>query len=221
MANAKHFMVIGLGTFGAAVARRLTKNGCRATGIDRLKSVVESLKDELYEGVICDATDRDALAQLDVKRADGVFVALGEDISQSLLATLHVKELGGKRIMVKGVTQEHGRLLKFLGVERVIFPEEEMAVTLADRVTWPNIVDFLPIGPEYTFMELAAPDSFIGKTLLDLNLRRELGVWVVGVKNALTGALSMFPDGDYQVGADQMILVVGKQEGLAKLQSKE
>ena len=74
---------------------------------------------------------------------------MAEDITRSLLATLHAKELGARRIIAKGVTPEHGKILKSLGAERVVFPEAEIAVSLADRVTWPNIVDFVPIDPEY------------------------------------------------------------------------
>jgi trk system potassium uptake protein TrkA len=142
---------------------------------------------------------------------------MGEDITRSLLATLHAKELGVKRIVVKGVTQEHGKILKSLGVERVIFPEIEIAESLADRLTWTNVVDFLPIDPEYNFMEIAVPDAFAGKTLLDLNIRQAYGVWVVGVKDSMTGKLTMFPAGDFKMQADQMLLVVGRRQELAAI----
>ena len=79
------------------------------------------------------------------------------------------------------------------------------------------VVDFLPIDPEYSFVEVAAPDSFAGKTIQELNLRRRFGVWIVGLKDAMTGKLEMFPDGEFRVGADQLLLVVGKQGGLARL----
>jgi trk system potassium uptake protein TrkA len=146
-----------------------------------------------------------------------VIISLGEDITQSLLATLHAKELGARRIIVKGVTEEHGKILKSLGVDRVVFPEAEIAEALGNQLTWPNVIDSLPIDPEYTFVEVAVPDSFSGQTLQQLNLRRRCGVWVVGVKDALTGKLEMFPDGDFQFGGDQMLLVVGRQVDLNRL----
>ncbi|PQO36812.1 hypothetical protein C5Y96_06495 [Blastopirellula marina] len=220
MAAVKHFYVLGLGTFGGALARQLNKNGCRVTGIDSHREHVEDIKDELYEAIIADATDFDTLQHLNLKDANGVFISMGEDISPSLLATLHVKELGAKRIIVKGVSKDHGKLLKSLGVERVIFPEAEIAATLADRVTWPNIIDFLPIDPEYSFMEVAVPDDMVGKSLMQLNLRQQFGVWVVGIKDSMTGKLEMFPDGAYSLGCDQLILVVGKQSSLEQLRNK-
>ena len=217
MSQPRRFLVIGLGSFGTALAKRLMHNGCRVTGLDASKERVEELKDVLYEAIIGNATERETLEHLSVADFDTVFISLGEDITQSLLATLHVKELGSSRIVVKGVTPEHGKLLKFLGVERVVFPEVEMAETLADRVTWTNILDYVPLDPNYSFVEVAVPDAFVGKTLSELNLRRRFGVWVVGVKDVLTSKLTMFPGGDFTIGADQLLLVVGKQDEIKKL----
>lgn len=220
MPSVKHFYILGLGSFGGALARRLKKNGCRVSGVDSSRENVEEIKDELYEAIIADATDYETLKHLSLKEANGVFISMGEDITPSLLATLHAKELGAKRIIVKGVTKDHGKLLKSLGVERVIFPEAEIAETLADRMTWPNIIDFLPIDPEYSFMEVAVPDTMVGKSLMNLNLRQQFGVWVVGVKDPMTGKLEMFPDGGYSLGLDQLLLVVGKQSSLEKLRNE-
>jgi len=218
MPNHKHFAVIGLGSFGTALAARLAKNGCRVTGVDSQPERVDVLKQDLYEAVIGDATERETLRQISIGDFQAVFVSLGEDITPSLLAVLHAKELGARRIVVKGVTQEHGKLLKHLGVERVIFPEIEVAETLADRMTWPNIIDFLPIDPNYTIVEVAVPDSMRGRTLQQINLRRKYGVWVLGVKNALTGHLEMFPDADFELGLDQILLAIGQQDELSRLQ---
>ncbi|MBM4000588.1 MAG: TrkA family potassium uptake protein [Planctomycetes bacterium] len=217
MAEMRHFVVIGLGTFGAALATRLAKNGCRVTGIDSEEERVDELKDVLYEAVIGDATDRDALEHMPLQQADAVFVSMGEDITRSLLATLHAKELGARRIIVKGVTSEHGKILSRLGVERVVYPEIEIASQVADQFTWPNVIDFLPIDPEFSFLEIAVPDSLIGQSLQEINLRRRIGVWVVGVKDVMSGKLEMFPDGEFRLGADQMLLVVGRHSDLNRL----
>lgn len=217
MAEVKRFVLLGLGSFGGALAARLHQNGCRVTGVDRNRERVEALKDVLYEAVIADVTQRDDLAQLNVEHATGVFIALGEDITRSLLATLHAKELGARRIVVKGVTQEHGRLLKHVGVQRVVFPEIEMAMQLADTETWPNVLDLLRIDPQHSFMEIAVPESIKGETLREADLRRRLGVWVVGIKDVLSGELKMFPDADFRFGEDQLLLVIGKEQALSQL----
>lgn len=217
MAEIKHFVVLGLGTFGTALAKRLHHNKCRVTGVDARKDHVEDLKNELYEGVIGDATEREVLEQLALGSAHAVFISLGENIARSLLATLHCKELGARRIVVKGVTKEHGKILQHLGVERVVFPEIEVATELADRMTWPNVLDFLPIDPDYSIIEYAVPDSLSGQTLKDADLRRRYGVWVVGLKDVLTGKLDIFPDPDARLNSSQLLLVVGKQAELKQL----
>jgi len=221
MGDTKHFVVVGLGSFGTALARRLAKNGCRVTGLDACADRVELLKNELYEAIIGDATERDALQHLPLNTAVATIISMGEDITRSLLASLHCKELGASRIIVKGVTHEHGKLLKCLGVDRVIFPEIEIAEELADRITWPNIIDFLTIDPEYSMVELAVPASQVGKTLQEMNVRRNFGVWIVGIKDALTDKLHMFPGGDFQLNEDQLLLGIGKQDGLDKLRDME
>src|SRR5690606_20962998 len=104
-----------------------------------------------------------------------------------------------------------------LGVTRVIFPEIEIAEELADRMTWTNVVDFLPIDPDYSFIEIAVPDSFAGKTLQELNIRQKYGVWIVGVKDSMTGKLTMFPAGDFMMQADQLLLVVGRHRDLGAI----
>jgi trk system potassium uptake protein TrkA len=217
MADSKRFMVIGLGSFGTALAARLARNGGRVTGIDADRMRVEALKEILYEAIIADATDREALQHLPVSAVEAVFISLGEDITRSILAALHCLDLNARNVIVKGVTREHGKILRKMGVDRVIFPETEIAEQLADRMTWPNVIDFLPIGEDYNFVEVAAPDSLHGKTLQEINLRRRFGVWVVGVKDAMTGKLEMFPDGLYRFGIDQILLVVGKAADVARL----
>jgi trk system potassium uptake protein len=219
MADTKHFVLIGLGSFGAALARKLKSNGCRITGIDANAESVENLRDFLFEAIIGDATQRDVLESLPFSRASGVVISMGEDITRSLLATLHARELGARHIFVKGVTAEHGKILKSLGVERVVFPEIEIATQLADRLTWPSFIDFLPIDPEYSFVEVAVPESFAQRTLIETDLRRRFGIWVVGVKDALTGKLTMFPEGEFKLSEDQMLLVVGRASDLGKLRN--
>jgi len=217
MAETKRFVVIGLGSFGTALATRLHKNDCRVTGLDLRKDRVEMLKNDLYEAVIGDATEREVLEHLGLRESHAVFISLGENIARSLLATLHCKELGARRIIVKGVTKEHGKLLKHLGVERVVFPEIEVATELADRMTWPNILDFLPIDPDYSIVEIAVPESWSGQTLAEANLRRRYNVWVVGLKDVLSGKLEIFPDADFRLNSSQLLLVVGRQTDLNRL----
>jgi trk system potassium uptake protein TrkA len=188
--SAKKFIMLGMGSFGTALATKLAANGCRVTGIDGRPERLEAVKNLIHEAVIGDATDREVLESLPIRDATAVFISLGENISQSLLATLHVKELGARNVIVKGVTKEHGKILEHLGVDRVVFPEEEVARELADRMTWPNVLDYLPIN---------------------------IGVHVMGLKDVMKGKFEMFPDGKTKLLEDQVLLVVGRETEIAAL----
>ena len=209
--------MLGMGTFGTALARKLAANGCQVIGVDSRRERLEAVKHEIHECVIGDFTDREVLEHLPLRDASAVFISLGETISLSLLATLHVKELGARQVIVKGVTKDHGKILEHLGVDRVVFPEEEVARQLADKMTWPNVLDFLPIDPDYSVAEVAMPGSLSGKTLADANLRTVIGVHVMGIKDVLTGKFEMFPDGRRKLLEDQVLLVVGRAEELQAL----
>ena len=217
MKPARRFVMLGMGTFGTAMARRLAVNGCQVIGVDYRRDRLEAVKNEIHECVIGDATDREVLENLPLRDASAVFISLGETISRSLLATLHVKELGARQVVVKGVTKEHGKILEHLGADRVVFPEEEVAKQLADKMTWPNVLDFLPIDPEYSVAEVAMPSSLSGRTLAEADLRNRIGVQVMGIKDVLSGKLDMFPDGRRKLLEDQVLLVVGRAEELEAL----
>ena len=213
----KHFVVLGLGMFGSTLAKRLSQNGCRVTGVDISEECVNRVKDILYETVIANATDRASLEQLSISSADAIIISLGDTIVPSLLATLHAKELGACRLIVKGLDEDHAKLLTYLDVERVIFPKIDVAKELADRMTWPNIIDFIPIDPDYSLVEIKAPQSWRGRTLTDIDLRKQFDVSVVGVKDVDSNHVSVFPDGAFELSADQLLLVVGRQNDLNRL----
>jgi trk system potassium uptake protein TrkA len=209
--------MLGMGTFGTALARKLAANGCQVIGVDSRRERLEAVKHEIHECVIGDCTDREVLENLPLRDVSAVFISLGETISLSLLATLHVKELGARQVIVKGVTKDHGKILEHLGVDRVVFPEEEVARQLADKMTWPNVLDFLPIDPDYSVAEVAMPGSLSGKTLAEANLRSNIGVHVMGLKDVMKGKFEMFPDGKTKLLEDQVLLVVGRETEIAAL----
>jgi trk system potassium uptake protein TrkA len=212
----RRFVVLGLGSFGTALARRLSENGCRVTGVDHSEERVRAIQEQLYEAVVGDVTDRQTLEELLVSNASAVFISLGENIERSILAALHAKELGAVQIYAKAVSEDHGRILRKLGVDRAVFPEAEIAVQLADSVTWPNILETIKIDPEYGIIEIAVPPSLVGQTLQRADLRRRHGVTVLCIKDALRGTLEVSPNGEFQLSDDQMLLLLGKQDSLRR-----
>jgi trk system potassium uptake protein TrkA len=214
MAKNRRFVVIGLGSFGASVATKLGQNGCRVTAIDANRERVEAVQDDVYEAVIGDATDHEALEALGMGEAEAVVISLGAELSTSLLATLHARELGARRILAKGVSKDHAKILKQLGVQDVIFPKIDVGKALADRLTWPNILDFVPIDPEYSIVELEVGTTFHDKTLREAEIRQRYGIVVLGVKDPRTGKFELLPHPDYRMTSGQLLLVIGRDKEL-------
>lgn len=211
-------VIMGLGTFGASLATRLSHNGCRVTGIDSDESRVSALRKVLYEPVVADVTDRAALEPLMIDRAEVVFISLGEEIEKSILAALHARDLGAREVFARGVSEDHARILKALGVKEVIFPEEEIARVWADNLTWRDVLKHLVIDDRHEVVEMAVPNSLVGKTLQQSDLRRRHGILVIGVKDALHGgALTPAPGGDHVLSEDEMLLVLGSHEAITAI----
>lgn len=128
------FIVIGLGRFGSALARRLAKHGHRVTGIDVEEEAVQRVEDCLANALVADGADEEVLKALDLSSATAVFISLGDHANRSIVATMYVLELGARRVIVKGIDALHAKILGKLGDVEVIFPEEAMARYVADHL---------------------------------------------------------------------------------------
>lgn len=128
------FIVIGLGRFGSALARRLAKHGHRVTGVDIHEPAVQAVEDALANALVADGADEEVLRALEVADAAAVFISLGDHANRSIVATMYVLELEAQRVIVKGIDALHAKILRKLGKVEVIFPEEAMARYLADHL---------------------------------------------------------------------------------------
>ncbi|MCS6124322.1 potassium channel family protein [Shewanella baltica] len=149
-----HFTVIGLGRFGIAASLELIHLGHTVTGVDSDPKMVEKYVESLTEAVICDCSDETALRELDLASSEVVLVAIGEDMQSSLLCTLALKNLGVKVIWVKASTKAHHTIVSKLGVARIIHPEEEMGIRVAQSLNYPMVSNFLPIGDGMYVVEI-------------------------------------------------------------------
>ena len=177
----KEFAVIGMGNFGAMVVKKLTEFGCKVTAIDSDKAQVQALREHAYQAILANAADRKFLENLEVENYDCFIISTGEDSHASILITLFLKELGARKIIVKANSSDHARILRKVGADEVIIPEEEMAVKVARSLAQPNIVDYLPLGEDHSIAELKVPEKFIGKSLMDLNLRSNYNIEVIAI----------------------------------------
>lgn len=142
------FAVIGLGSFGATVALELTKLNHDVIGVDTIKRNVESLADRITHAVIADATDEHVLEELNIQNCDAVVVAIGEDIEASILCVLNLKNLGVDKILVKAKTKAHHTILSHLNVSKIIHPEEDMGVRVAQALNYPMVSRYMALDDD-------------------------------------------------------------------------
>ncbi len=213
----KHFLVIGLGNFGMGVAKTLFSEGHNITAIDKSKARVQAIQSFSNQALLADATDIQVLNQLDIKSFDSAVVSTGVDQHASILITLHIKELKCREVIVKAEDPDHGRILLAVGADRVVFPEEEMARKLARSLSRPNLLDFIPLGEDYTVAEIAPPMHFHGKTIASLQLRQKYHVELIAIKDVLEANFKFIPPPDTVFKDTDVMVVIGKFGDIEKI----
>jgi trk system potassium uptake protein TrkA len=216
----KQFAVIGIGNFGFYLAVALFQKGHEVLGIDINPRPVQEIRDQVSRAVVADATDTKALKELELEKMDTVVVGIGSDLNNSILATLNIKDLGAKRVVAKAVSEAHGRILKKIGADEIYFPEKDLALTAAQRLDNPNVLDYLPFIKGYSIIQMEPPEGFIGKRLLDLDLTNRLGIQIIAVKETEPDSVVMIPTGRYTVKAGDTLVLLGPERSLASLKEK-
>lgn len=224
----KQYIVIGLGNFGLSLAQQLEENGCEVLGIDMSRELVENAKDFLSHAVIGDATNKELLSSLSLKDFDGSVISIGQDMAPSTLIALYLKEAGAQNIIVRAVSRDHGKILEKIGVTEVLYPENEMAVKLANRLSMKNALDYLPLSDEHGILEVIPPKSFIGKDLKELQISVRFKCQVIAIKHmnhragaeSATGdfSLKIPPSADDIITSDTIMIIIGKVKDIEKIQ---
>lgn len=213
----KQVAVLGLGDFGAAVVRQLKENKVAVLAVDVNRNRVEALQDMLDEVVIADMTQASALEKLRLPDMDAVVLAASSPMTTSVLTVLRLKELGVERIIAKAENEDHVKVLTALGVSEIVVPEEDSAARLANKISWTNVVEMVGLSSDCSIMEVAPPESIIGKSLRDSGLRVTYHVEVLAVREKPGEPLKAIPDPDSNIPAGCTLVVFGEDHHLAKL----
>lgn len=213
----RRFAVIGLGSFGAAVARTLAAKGASVLATDTSPERVNDIKDDVDEAVVADARDREALEALVADRFDAAVVSLGESIEATTLAALHLKELGVEKIVVKACSADHAKILEMVGATDVVLPEYDTAVRLARSLVSPNVIEYFSLAPGYSLAEVVTPRPWVGKRLADLDLRRAFRVQVVLVKETVPERVNPVPGPADVLKESDVLVLSGSDEDLERV----
>lgn len=201
------YLVVGMGKFGRSIASTLYKNGQTVLAIDTKENLIQEAIDDgiVYDAIVMDAKDETALKKVVEGSFDTAFVCIGTNIQDSILITVTLKDIGINNIIAKATTKVHGKVLEKVGATRVIYPEEEMGSKIAFSVLNPNIIEYLKFSDGYSIIEIKVPRSFIGKTLLELDLRKKYDANIIAIKdennqiNSLIGPNTILRESDMMV----------------------
>jgi trk system potassium uptake protein TrkA len=206
-----------MGRVGASLVKTLDSLGHDVLGIDCDGDRIQDLSDELPGAslIAADATEDSVLRDLGLDRFDGAAVVIGESIQASVLVTLILKDLGVPMIFSRANNDLHGRVLERVGADHVIQPEKEFGEFLARQMSLPGIQDYLELGDDEALIEIEAPQSWIGKSLADLQLHRKKDLTVLAIKGREKGGTLPKPETPLQEG--DILVVGGPKKELDKL----
>lgn len=177
-----NFVIIGLGNFGASLAKKLTALGHDVIGVDKEMSKVEFFKDTIKNTVSMDITDIHALKTLPLKDADMVVVAIGDDFGSSIMTTALLKKLGVDNLYSRESKLIHKTVLNSLGVVNTINPEYETASLFAEKLIMKGVWSIYNISDEIKIAEVSIPEEYIGKTIIDIDFRGEHNIKLLALK---------------------------------------
>lgn len=212
----KQAIVIGLGGFGASVAKTLIDLGHEVLGIDNSEARVNDLKDYLTHVVIADARDEEVLSALGINNFDVAVIAIGEDIEANILISLMLKDMGIKKVVSKAESSLHGKVLEKIGVDQVVYPERDMGIRIAQSLATTNVLDFIELTEGHRIVEILAPERFIGKTLGNSQIRAKYGVSVIAIKTGKD--ITVAPGANAEIKESDILVVIGEVDNINKLQ---
>lgn len=210
----QEFAVIGLGRFGSSLALTLVDRGFYVLGIDREPEIVQNLSDRITHVVSLDSTNEEALRAIDITSFDTVVVAIGNNFEGNVMTTVALKTLGVRHVVCKCLTERQKTILLRVGADRVVLPEHEAGQRLAWRLAEPRVIDHLDLGPGFSVAEQRVPTAWVGKSLIENDLRRRFGINVLAVRRG--SMLTVSPSAEYVLNDDDSLLVIGADENIAE-----
>lgn len=211
------FCVIGVGRFGYHCSRSLFERENDVVIIDNDRDKVNKIRDYCSQAIVGNATDRDLLKPLALDEKDAVIVSTGSDISVSILATLYLKELNARTVIVKAIDEDHANILKKVGADRIIFPEKEMALKTAQVLSDPNLADYVPLSGDYIIAEIPVPDKLVGKTIKESRIRNKYLTQIIALRIEQGGRTELSPVPDRELNKGEIMIVLGRRSDVNKL----
>lgn len=215
MAFNKTYAVFGLGRYGLAVARELIASGVEVIAVDIEPAIVNAAAVELPVCKCADITDPEVIRQLGIANIDVVIVAMANNLEASVMTVTLCKEAGVKTVIAKCGSEMHKKILERVGADQVVFPENESGVRLAKNLLSSGFVDMITLSEDFSMIELDVKPEWVGKSLLELHLRKKYEINVVAIKRGDRLAININPE--EKLTDDSSLVVIANPAKLAKL----
>ena len=210
-------VVIGLGIFGFNIVRDLYAGGFEVIAVDKNKDAVQRVRDSSTKAIQADGTDKEIMEAIGIQEDDVVIISFGEDLAAATLTTLHLKQMKVKTIIVKAPNEEHKLILEKVGATEVMIPEKEIAHKVAKSLISPNVLDYLPLSDDYMISEMAPPNSFLGKSIAQLQLRSRYHIEVIAIRDIVSDKINMVPGADIVIKDGDVLVMVGKEKDIQQI----
>jgi trk system potassium uptake protein TrkA len=225
----KRIAVIGLGYFGEQLALLLAERGAEVLAVDCSMDRLDDVKDRVTQAICLDATERKALGSLGLEKFDAVVVGIGDDFEATLLTIGVLQDLRVPRIIARGTSPAHERILQHLGIREIIMPAVEAAERLSKTLMVEGVVDSVELPSDFTIMEMTAPDWMVGRRLNGMRLHEDYRVSLVTIiRDIERPALFGFgrktvrtsvgiPDGTTEIERGDLLVVFGKEKDITRM----
>lgn len=217
----KQFAIIGVSTFGKRVLDELVEADCEVILIDKRRELIDLYKDSVTSAYIADVINEETINKLIPVDIDAVVVDLGDNIEASILVTKYLKNINIRNIVVKAETDQHGEILEIVGADHVVFPYREAAIRVIPMLVSSLLFNYMSIGNGLVMAEILVPETFIGQSLIEANIRANRGINVVAIRNEETGDSFNFSTPEMRLQIGDVLLVVGKEQDVTSFAEAE
>lgn len=211
----KTYAVFGLGRYGTAVAKELVDNGMEVIAVDSDQKIVNDAAAYLPVCKCADATDAEVISRLGIGNIDTVIVCMASNLESSVMAVTLCREAGVKTVVAKCANEMHQKILMRVGADQVVFPENESGVRLAKNLVSSGFIDMIALSEDVSMVEIDVKPEWVGKNLIELNLRKKYGLNIVAVKKAERVDVNINPE--QPLDEQTMLIVIANTAKLAKL----
>ena len=211
----KQYLVIGCGRFGSSVAKKMCQLGNEVMVIDKDEDSINNIAELVTHTAIVDVTEERDLKSIGLGNFDVVIVAISSDIRASIMATVMAKEMGVPKVVCKAKDELQAKVLYKIGADKVVFPERDMGIRLAYNLASENILDQINLDPEYSIMEIVTPQNWVGKTIIELNLRAKYDITALAVKTQ--SGLKVMPSPNYKMQEKNILIIIGNTDKISDI----